>query len=89
MDKVAKKIESNNYFDPGKSISMQDIVEASQKKEAQEPIKEATKEVMKKVIEEPMAEYLDKPSFAGSGFRVDLTNDDGAGYVGTIFLGSE
>lgn len=30
-----------------------------------------------------------KPSFSGSGFRVDLTNEDGAGYVGNIFLGSE
>jgi len=23
------------------------------------------------------------------GFRVDLTNEDGAGYVGTIYMGSE
>jgi len=29
-----------------------------------------------------------KPSFSGSGFRVDLTNEDGAGYTGTIFIGS-
>ena len=43
MDKVAKKIENNNYFDPGKSISMQDIVEASQKKEVQEPKKQEKK----------------------------------------------
>jgi hypothetical protein len=25
----------------------------------------------------------------GSGFRVDLTNEDGAGYIGTIYMGSE
>jgi len=30
-----------------------------------------------------------RPSWAGQGFRVDLTNEDGAGYVGNIFLGSE
>lgn len=30
-----------------------------------------------------------KPSWSGTGFRVDLTNEDGAGYVGNIFLGSE
>ena len=30
-----------------------------------------------------------RPAWAGQGFRVDLTNEDGAGYVGTIFLGSE
>ena len=29
-----------------------------------------------------------RPSFAGNGFRVDLTNEDGAGYTGTIYLGS-
>lgn len=29
------------------------------------------------------------PSLSGTGFRVDLTNDDGAGYVGTIYMGSE
>jgi len=28
------------------------------------------------------------PSLSGSGFRVDLNNDDGAGYVGTIYVGS-
>jgi hypothetical protein len=30
-----------------------------------------------------------RPSFSGTGFRVDLTNEDGAGYVGNIYLGSE
>lgn len=29
-----------------------------------------------------------KPSFSQSGVRVDLTNEDGAGYTGTIYLGS-
>jgi len=29
------------------------------------------------------------PSWAGKGFKVDLENEDGAGYVGTIFLGSD
>ena len=31
---------------------------------------------------------FNKPSFSSHGFRVDLTNEDGAGYVGTIYLGS-
>jgi len=30
-----------------------------------------------------------KPSWSGTGFRVDLKNEDGAGYVGTIYLGSD
>jgi hypothetical protein len=30
-----------------------------------------------------------KPSLSDKGYRVELTNDDGAGYVGTIFVGSE
>ena len=30
-----------------------------------------------------------RPTWAGTGFRVDLANEDGAGYVGTIYLGSE
>ena len=30
-----------------------------------------------------------KPSFSNKGFRVELDNEDGAGYVGTIFLGSQ
>ena len=29
-----------------------------------------------------------RPSMAGAGFRVDLSNEDGAGYVGTIYVGS-
>ena len=29
------------------------------------------------------------PTLSSSGFRVDLSNEDGAGYVGTIYLGSE
>jgi len=29
------------------------------------------------------------PTLAASGFRVDLSNEDGAGYTGTIYLGSE
>jgi hypothetical protein len=28
-----------------------------------------------------------KPSLAKSGFRVDLVNEDGAGYIGTIYIG--
>lgn len=30
-----------------------------------------------------------KPSLASQGFRVNLQNDDGAGYVGTISVGGQ
>jgi len=39
--------------------------------------------------EEASLDPFAKPSFASTGFRVDLTNEDGAGYTGTIYLGSE
>jgi hypothetical protein len=29
------------------------------------------------------------PELSGSGFRVELRNDEGEGYVGTIYVGSE
>ena len=28
------------------------------------------------------------PSMAGQGFRVELQNEDGAGYIGTIYVGA-
>lgn len=32
---------------------------------------------------------MEHPSFMNNGFRVDLTNEDGNGYVGTIYMGSQ
>jgi hypothetical protein len=47
------------------------------------------KSVKKEEFNDEISDWKDKPSFSSSGFRVELQNDDGAGYVGTIYLGSE
>lgn len=54
-------------------------------------IKVEEKKDSKKESQELPAElaWTEKPSFSKTGFRVNLENNDGAGYVGTIFLGSE
>lgn len=89
LEKISSMI-SNSSSDPGKSISITDIIKASQSlpdDHPPEPKKEAP------VAEGPTdwwkASQSDKPSFSETGFRVDLTNDDGAGYIGTIYLGSD
>lgn len=41
-----------------------------------------------KVDQKAISESLVKAD-SGKGFRVDLENEDGAGYVGTVFLGSD
>lgn len=78
--------------DPGKSISITDIIKASQSLPDEHP-KEEEKKKEAPVSNQPTdwwkASTSDKPSFSDTGFRVDLTNDDGAGYIGTIYLGSE
>jgi hypothetical protein len=79
--------------DPGKSISITDIIKASQSLPDEHPKEEEKKDAP--VSNQPTdwwkasGSTSDKPSFSETGFRVDLTNDDGAGYVGTIYLGSE
>jgi hypothetical protein len=78
-------------FEPGKSISIDDIISASEhlgpdpedKKAAAPPVEE------KKSEEDELYSEFDKPSFSETGFRVNLENSDGSGYIGTIFLGSE
>ena len=78
---MSEKISETNTFEPGKSISITDLVQASQ-----------TKVEEKKVTPTELPaelQWTEKPSFSKTGFRVNLENNDGAGYVGTIFLGSE
>jgi hypothetical protein len=50
--------------------------------------KEEEKKEENKTADEPKW-WEAKPSFSENGFRVDLQNDDGAGYIGTIYLGSD
>lgn len=50
------------------------------------------KEVMDNVdtLNSPSADMRRvSPELSGAGFRVELTNDEGEGYVGTIYVGSE
>jgi hypothetical protein len=70
-------------------MSITDIIRMSKSLPSEKPEKSLTKaavdDAMKSVVD--FQEFM-KPSFSSHGFRVDLTNEDGAGYVGTIFLGS-
>lgn len=92
---MIKKIEDPKLFEPGKSLSVTDIISVGglyQQKLDEDARKE--KEAWK-LAEAQAAGNTDengnpivlKPNT--SGFRVDLTNEDGAGYVGTIYMGSE
>lgn len=81
---MSEKIESTNTFEPGKSISITDIIQASQTK-----IEEKKEKKKEDSDLPPELAWTEKPSFSKSGFRVNLENNDGAGYIGTIFLGSE
>jgi len=73
---------------------MQDLVnEGKDKSQKAESNKGDEPTISQAQLDEAMKSVTDfsefsKPSFSGKGFRVDLTNEDGAGYVGTIFLGS-
>lgn len=71
---------------------MSDMVNTGQSK-PQENGKLSNQDIMSVINSldgsQPISSEPIRPSWAGSGFRVDLANEDGAGYVGTIFLGSE
>jgi hypothetical protein len=92
-----KKIEDPKLFEPGKSLSITDIISVGglyQQKLDDDARKE--KAAWKKAEQEAAGNVDEngnpiviKPTSSSSGFRVDLTNEDGAGYVGTIYLGSE
>lgn len=49
------------------------------------------KEAMDNVdsLNSPSAKVAVSPELSSAGFRVELTNDEGEGYVGTIYVGSE
>lgn len=92
LETTSKKV--NEAFEPGKSISIDDIINASEKlgPEAEEKKAPAVTDLSKTAEnneEEEDIYSFDKPSFSPTGFRVELENNDGAGYIGTIYLGSE
>ena len=89
--KLEKKIDQS-ILDPGKSLSITDIVNVGGQQAAQ--TEKASDSVTNQAIKEAMDQATGeteqfKPSMSGQGFRVDLTNEDGAGYTGTIYLGSD
>ena len=94
---LQKKVtDSVNNNAPGSSVSMADMVNTDQKaKESQEQRPKMSNSDIMTFINSmdgsnPVSsDSSPRPSWAGQGFRVDLTNEDGAGYVGNIFLGSE
>lgn len=87
-------------FDAGKSLSITDIVNVGgDKKEEAMMVDKKANIITENDVKEALSANLAsneamvgsdfKPSLSGSGFRVDLHNDDGNGYVGTIYIGSE
>lgn len=88
---MLQKIEDSNSG-PGKSLSLTDIVDVGG--EFQKKINEMKQSEMSQVDKDKEAKAKEDAENGitndkSEGFRVDLTNEDGAGYVGTIYMGSE
>lgn len=89
-DAVLKKI--GDSFETGKSLSITDVVDVGG--EFQKKLNEMKQSEMSAEDKEKQAKAKEDADNGitdnkASGFRVDLTNEDGAGYVGTIYMGSE
>jgi len=87
---VLQKIDDSNG--PGKSLSLTDIVDVGG--EFQKKINEMKQSEMSQVEKDKQAKAKEDSENGvtndkAEGFRVDLTNEDGAGYVGTIYVGSD
>ena len=78
--------------EPGKSISLTDVVDVGG--EYQKKLNEIKQSEMSQEEKEKQQKAKEDAengltNFKSDGFRVDLTNEDGAGYIGTIYMGSE
>lgn len=87
--KVSQSLDNNI---PGQSLSITDIVKVGD--ETKNMIENSPNSAINsKMVNDALTNGDSfesfKPSFSSSGFRVELTNEDGAGYTGTIYLGSQ
>ena len=90
---------NTSMLDPGKSMSITDVVQmptaaqtALVEKEVQNKISGNNDKIGLNMLEQAAKDAAEadpygdnfKPSLSGTGFRVNLQNEDGNGYVGTI-----
>jgi len=92
---------SATFLDPGQSLSITDIVNVGRSYTVDsgppKQVGEGSSKISSKQLSEALAasaasEEQPKPTLeqtdSGKGFRVELSNEDGAGYVGTIYVGA-
>jgi hypothetical protein len=97
---AAKALGDASFLDPGKSLSITDVVnvgksytvEAGAPKQVAETSSKISSKQLTEALAASAASEEAKPTpdqaDAGKGVRVELTNEDGAGYVGTIYVGA-
>lgn len=97
---ISKKVTDNVNGSTGPSVAVAETVEQKPEEKSSDG-KLTNSEIMNMInqVADPASAQAsgapgapvvrERPAWAGSGFRVDLNNEDGAGYVGTIYLGSE